>query len=411
LAGVRPSCSLEHALLTWAEQPQLRRRVQAIQSHDATTSGPHTGDLGVAVPPDRPYSASALQSFAALPYRYFVERVLGVRERERRAESASALLATEQGQVVHHALETALAARLEQTDGPLELTSIAEPLLTELLDALGLGYRRQAEHGRAEAIWANERDRWATELSIWWEHWRARIHDDWNPNPNRRRREPESLVPAPFLLAVEWSPNTDDEVFELDLELCRIPFVAAIDRIEIDPRRQRVNICDYKTGRPSWQSSLAAQLRAGVHLQLPLYARTVQQVLNHEPQRLRLPGPLEVGALRLEYLQRPLASAPGRPVTPQARGFTPESPLGVDAEGQIWTISQAAAGFTIAFVTAIEAGRFPLVVRTRSRRGPGRSDRLHELARVVPSDEQRAAGLPPALEPLPDPRQAREVVQ
>ncbi|HLT39105.1 MAG TPA: PD-(D/E)XK nuclease family protein [Enhygromyxa sp.] len=408
--GVRPTSPLELALLDWRSDPPLRRRIEAICSHDAPEVGAHTGELGVAVLADRPYSASALQSYAALPYRYFVERVIGLRERERAAESASGLLATEQGSVVHRAFETALSNRLAQVEGPLELATIAEPLLAELLDALAAGYRSRAEHGQAEAIWANERDRWATELRAWWQHWRTRLVEAWGPNPSRRKPEPEVLIPSPFLLAAEWSP-AGEQPLELDLGVRTIPFVAAVDRIEIDPLRQRLNVCDYKTGRPSWPSAIAAQLRAGVHLQLPLYALAVQQVVNAAPERLRLSGPLPVGSLRLEYLQRPLPSGSGRPSTPQTRGFAPDSPLGVDASGQIWTVGQTAAGFTLAFVTAIEAGRFPVVARTPQSRGRGRSDRLHELLRVVPDADERNTELPAALRPLPDPRAAREVVQ
>jgi hypothetical protein len=408
---VRPTSPLEHALLDWAADPQLRRRIEAIRSHDAPVVGSHTGVLGVAVPADRPYSASALQHYAALPYRYFVERVIGLGQRERAAESASALLATEQGSVVHRALETALEHRLARTEGPLELATIAEPLLAELLEALAVGYRRRAEHGQAEAIWANERDRWATELRAWWQHWHVRLLEAWGPNPNPKRKpEAEVLIPSPILLAAEWPLAVGDAPFELELGLRTIPFVGAVDRIEIDPLRQRLNVCDYKTGRPNWQSAVAADLRAGVHLQLPLYALAVQQIAKTSPERLRLSVPVPVGALRLEYLQRPRSSAPGRVVQPQARGFAPDSPLGVDQSGQIWTIRQAAAGFTLAFVTAIEAGRFPVVARTLTR-GRNRSDRLHELARVVLPASARQSELPPALRPLPDPRLAREVVQ
>jgi hypothetical protein len=129
------------------------------------------------------------------------------------------------------------------------------------------------------------------------------------------------------------------------------------------------------------------------------------------PERLHLPQPIPVGALRLEYLQRPLPRG-GKLVTPEARGFAPGQPLGLDASGQVWTIMGAAASFCLAFVNAIEAGQFPVVARapTHSFAG-GRSSRIDELARVVPSTEQRNSGLPPALQPLPDPRSAREVVQ
>src|SRR5690606_33752764 len=171
----------------------------------------------------------------------------------------------------------------------LELSAIADPLLAEVLEALALGYRKRAEHGQAEAIWASERDRWATELSVWWQHWRTRLVNAW-ANPNRRKQEADVLIPSPLLLATEWSPQADDAPFELDLGARTIPFVAALDRVEIDPVRQRLNVCDYKTGRPRWPAAISPQLRAGVHLQLPLYALAVEQVARDAPQRLRLSG-------------------------------------------------------------------------------------------------------------------------
>jgi len=413
-ATLRPTSPIERALIDWADDPELRRRVEAIRTHDAAGLGPHTGELGVTVAAARPYSASALQRYAALPYGYFVERVIGLRERERPAESASALLATEQGQVVHRALEAAFARRLAGVEHALELMTIVEPLRAEVLEALALGYRKRAEHGQAEAIWASERDRWAVELSIWWERWHTRLVEAWGPNPKPRKPEPDVLIPSGFLLATEWSPDTPEQPFELDLGPRTIPFVGAVDRIEIDPLRQRLNVCDYKTGRPQWPASISAQLRAGVHLQLPLYALAVEQIARTEPTRLRLSGPMPVGALRLEYLQRPLPSAPGRKVTPQVRGFAPTSPLGVDASGQVYTVREAAIGFTLAFVAAIEAGRFPVLTRMAIGRGRGRGDRLHELARVVGSAaavEPSGWALPPALAALPDAKLAREVVQ
>jgi hypothetical protein len=194
------------------------------------------------------------------------------------------------------------------------------------------------------------------------------------------------------------------------LPLRTIPFVAAVDRIELDPIRSRIDIVDYKTSRPRWPAELAAQLRAGVHLQLPLYALAVQQVVMANPERLRLTGPAVVGSLRLEYLQRPPTRA-GKLCKPEVRGFSPTQPLGLDASGQVWTIIDAAASFTTAFVEAIEAGQFPVVAREPGRRWQsGAGDRIEELARVIPSADRRRTGLPPALQPLPDARAAREVV-
>ncbi|WP_181234026.1 PD-(D/E)XK nuclease family protein [Enhygromyxa salina] len=424
-AGSEPSAPIEDRLVDWASEGELRRRVEAIRSHEAAGVGPHTGVLGVRVEPGVPYSASSLQRYAQLPYQYFVERVIGLRERQQVTDSQASLLATEQGQVVHRALETAHAARLAAGQGGLELASVSEPLLTEVLDALAQGYRKRAEHGQAEAIWASERERWAVELREWWQHWQQRLQAGWagpggeaarstgRAGTRRGRPEPEQLVPGMFLLAAEWSPVPEGaSSFELDLSLRTIPFVAVIDRVEFDPYRNRLDVVDFKTGRPRWASAIADQLRAGVHLQLPLYALAIQQVVAAAPERLHLPQPVPVGALRLEYLQRPLPRG-GKLITPEARGFAPGQPLGLDASGQVWTILGAAASFCLAFVTAIEAGRFPVVARAPGQRSfaGSRSSRIEELARVVPSAELRRTGLPPALSPLPDPRSAREVVQ
>lgn len=414
-----PTAPLERLLLDWSSEPELQRRVEAIRSHEAAEVGPHTGSLGVLVRPSVPYSASALQRYAAMPYRYFVERVVGLRERER-SDTATSLLASEQGQAVHRALESAHLALLAAGAGPVELASMSEALLASALAALSEGYRKRAEHGQAEAIWTNECERWAVELRAWWQQWTARMREGYGPNDpsrsgSRGRPEPEITIPGLFLLAVEWSPagvgaEGESEAFELKLPLRTIPFVAAVDRIELDPIRSRIDIVDYKTSRPRWPAELAAQLRAGVHLQLPLYAIAVNQIVTQTPERLRLPVPAPIAALRLEYLQRPATRA-GKLGKPEVRGFSPTQPLGVDASGQVWTIVDAAASFTTAFVDAIEAGQFPVVARESGRGRQGSGDRIEELARVIPSADRRRTNLPPALQPLPDARAAREVVQ
>ena len=390
----RASAPIERELIGFDRSAELSRRVEAIHSHESAFVGPHTGALGVTIAPAI-YSASSLQSYAQLPFRYFVERVLGLGQRETREAGAAGLLSNEQGQVVHQAIDRALADRLAGREEPLELASITGPLLDEVLAALDAGYRKRAEHGQAEAIWASERDRWVVELSAWWDSWATRLRRAWGPNEDGGRREADELVPAPFVLASEWSPS---EGFELELGPRTIPFAAAIDRIEIDPMRQRVNVCDYKTGMPQWPAALLAELRAGTNLQLGLYALAVEQVMRKDPAALRLPAPISVGALRLEYLKRPPPRSGSRPAPHVVRGFVPTMPLGLDARGNVWSVVQAAAGFTLAFVSAIEGGYFPVVGRTPpGQRIPPSARRIMEVARVVPSLDRRATGLPGVL--------------
>lgn len=393
----QPVAPLEHALLH--PVGELARRVEAIRTHEAGFVGPHTGLLGVAIPATT-YSASSLQTYAVLPFRYFVERVLGLGSRELDSPGEAGLRASEQGQVVHRAIDRALAQRLAATTGPLEVASIAEPLLHEALVALDAAYQQRAGQGQAEAIWASERDRWRVELSAWWQSWFERLRRAWGAGETQGPRELDEQVPGPFVLASEWSPPAG---FRLELGPRSIALSAAIDRLELDPSRGRVNVCDYKTGLPSWPGALLAELRAGTHLQLGLYALAVEQVLRSDPAALRL-GDLRtsvsVGALRLEYLKRPPPS-PGRPPAHAVRAFTPTLPIGLDPRGNAWTLAQATAGFTLAFVGAIEAGYFPVVARASAgKRLPRSAKRVLEVARVVPSLEQRETMLPGALTPI-----------
>lgn len=397
-ASVRPLAAIEQVLLD--PGGELARRVDAIRTHEAPLVGPHTGLLGVAIPPAT-YSATTLQSYAALPFRYFVERVLGLGQREVAEPGEEGLRASEQGQVVHRAIDRALAQRLATTSAPLETASIAEPLLHEALAALEQGYAQRAAQGQSEAIWASERDRWRDELSAWWMAWYERLRRAWGGGDPQQSREVDEQVPGPFVLASEWSPPPG---FRLELGPRSIAISAAIDRVELDPARQRVNVCDYKTGAPTWPGALLADLRAGTHLQLGLYALIVEQVLRSEPAALRLGElriPVSVGAMRLEFLKRP-PPQPGRLAQHAVVGVAPTMPLGLDARGNVWTLVQATAGFALAFVTAIEAGYFPVVSRSSARRRlPRSAKRILEVARVVPSHEQRTTMLPGALVPVP----------
>ncbi|MCA9701750.1 MAG: PD-(D/E)XK nuclease family protein, partial [Myxococcales bacterium] len=308
-----------------------------------------------------------------------------------------------------------------------ELASIQDPLLEEVLEELAAGYRRRAEHGQAQAIWTSERDRWATELRAWWQHWYTRLVADWSgaqtaadkdKSKGKRKPEPEQTVPGLFLAAAEWplAPPQSEQPFllrlaEPDGTPRAIPFAGVIDRVEVDPPRNRLIICDYKTGVPPFASALAAELRAGTHLQLPLYAIAVEQILGEDPQRLRMHAGARVGALRLEYLRRPPRFYGDGPADPVARGFAPDAPLGFDDQGREWTVREAAAAFALAFVFAMESGVYPLVARTPRRGRPGAGARMHELMRAVPGADQRPSALPPALHPPADPRRAREVVR
>ncbi|MFZ4580321.1 MAG: PD-(D/E)XK nuclease family protein [Myxococcota bacterium] len=145
------------------ESADLLRRRQALQSHLSGTAGPWTGALGVRPPVGvRGHSVSGLQRFACNPYRYFLEKVLGLREDE---ENDDSLDSREQGSALHTALELPMLGRVKH--GPFDLSQAPATLRDEILSGVELQYRTAAGDLLAEAVWTGDAERWAGELGLW----------------------------------------------------------------------------------------------------------------------------------------------------------------------------------------------------------------------------------------------------
>ena len=255
------------AVQTWvAEQAPERQaalnaatQVLNLRTHRAAGS-PFEGDLqdlgalfARRFGPDRPWSASRLESYRACPFLFFVGSVLGL---EPRGEPAEGLDARQLGNIYHRLLEAlhqapqvSDPADVEQLLGALE--AVADPMLE---------CAPKDEGFRATA---------------WWAQTRAEILEN-------VRRSLQALAEQPG----DFAPYQHEAVFGLGgappLTIYdddgRVSFClrGLIDRVDRAPDG-RLRVIDYKTGGPYAFTKKAVQ--KGKKLQLPLYALAAQEAL------------------------------------------------------------------------------------------------------------------------------------
>jgi RecB family exonuclease len=405
--------ALEAEVAIPERRPGLPERAAAIRAHETARVGPHTGELGVRVPPPRTYSVTGLQSFAILPYIYFVERVLGIAEAEQADDDLNPM---EQGGALHGALETAVREALDAAEGPVDVLKQDAALRSRTVERLTAEIVDRHAETLAPDVVEGDRGRWETELGLWWDDFLERAGAEPQPNAMkmpavqkkteekekkqaqlqkaaRKVEIAETLAPGNEVVAAEYQIGERDAPLAVDLGEGRtIAMTGRIDRIERDdrPGRRRLNIVDYKSGRPKSKNELESRLGDGSHLQLPLYARALEQQRAADPESLGGAGDTPVEALRLEFLKRRLDDK----VAPF--GIRLDREIGrVSATQEVLTVAQAAARFAAGFVDCIEQGHFPALERTdRQTRGPRRID---EVLRVL-LDEATETKLPKPLE-------------
>jgi len=164
---------LSDAPVSWLEwqvrhpDGELANRVAAVAKLHFEKEGTncHAGALGVTFKPPY-YSVSALQKFAALPYAYFLNYVLKLKEEK---EIEDSLDAAEQGTLLHSAMETPLRARL-QTKPPISVDVCKDRavLREQTQNALAEEYESGNDQVLSEAVWQGDRLRWQKELAEWW---------------------------------------------------------------------------------------------------------------------------------------------------------------------------------------------------------------------------------------------------
>ncbi|MEM7582281.1 MAG: PD-(D/E)XK nuclease family protein [Acidobacteriota bacterium] len=220
----------------------------------------------------RSYSPTALQRYAACPYRFLLYSIHGLRPREDavRLEQIDPLT---RGSLFHQ-IQFELFQELQQK-GLLSFEESTEHAINTALDEIVQRVAGQYYEDLAPAIdriWSTGIEELHTDLRGWI---RSRIADD------------ESWLPSRFEMAFGLAGNTVDTV-AADLRLADEPLGAAsvaggkllrgaIDLVEASPDGAVLRVTDHKTGKSPERKKLI--VGGGKALQPVLYALAAEQLL------------------------------------------------------------------------------------------------------------------------------------
>jgi RecB family exonuclease len=257
--------------------PGARRGLAAIRMREGTDAlTAYDGLLGRGVDPgSTPLAATALERYAACPFRYLLERVYGLAP----VEDPDRILAMEprdRGTLVHAILEATYARLAEARAFPLtrERLSEARKVFESVFDeACGEAERRGVTG--LPALWAGERARLHAELL-------SALEAEADAAGG-----PDSWIPTRFEAAfgVEWRDGAGAPLAYRLSDGTEIQVCGTIDRIDVSADEQRVRVLDYKTGRVR-TARTPDRLGRGRALQLPIYRLAAEALLLAEGRRL-----------------------------------------------------------------------------------------------------------------------------
>jgi RecB family exonuclease len=280
--GIEPASEQEYdlrSLLRWrsnrrpvtehyvvANTPPLRAGLSAELARTSASLTRWDGRLpeGAAPAPsaERAISPTALQSWAACPFRYFLGHVLRVSETEKPEETLT-LSALERGNLIHRALEEFVREAPPRAT-PDQPWSAEE---WDLLLAIGERLCHEAEQAGL------------TGQPLLWKLARERILRDLAGFLNKDEELRAELGVVPAEVELSFGLRDADEPLVLSLEDGRsIAFRGRIDRVDRAPDGSRLLVLDYKTGSTSIYTRLHIDpVRRGKLLQLPIYALAARQ--------------------------------------------------------------------------------------------------------------------------------------
>jgi ATP-dependent helicase/nuclease subunit B len=213
----------------------------------------------------RAMSATGLQSWAACPFRFFLERVLRVRSSEA-PDDRWTIDAAARGTLVHQVLEeflrglagaeTPLGTRPYTEDDRQVLRAIADRRFDEL---------RQSGLAGNPLIWeATAADVWA-DLEMF-------LHED------QAWRAGRGWQPARFEQRFGFDDDESWPALEIEASGLTLRFRGQIDRIDLAAQDDRAQLYDYKTGKSEAYKDLATDpVIGGRALQLALYSEVAQR--------------------------------------------------------------------------------------------------------------------------------------
>jgi ATP-dependent helicase/nuclease subunit B len=215
------------------------------------------GEWPALVPnPDRPVSATALETWATCPFKYLLAQILRVREVPR-PEELDTISPLDRGSLVHAVLEEFLRTAPPRTSPPQPWSASDYRQLLEIA-------ARQCDRVEAAGLTGHPR-RWTLE--------RRRIRRELLEvlDQDVALRTEHDVVPMPDGLERAFGLDGGDPPVEVEVDGRRVAFRGRIDRIDRSPDGAHAVVWDYKTGR-SEQRIGDDPLAAGTRLQLPIYA-------------------------------------------------------------------------------------------------------------------------------------------
>ena len=238
-------------------------------------------------PGERIYSATALQAFAACPYRFYLRSIVGLEPREV-PEPIEELSPMQRGSLIHRVQFAASHALREAGLFPLDAPEL--PRALALLDAAldrAIADLREELVPAIERVWADGVARMRKDLHQWL---RRLVGERWIPSHF------ELTFGLPEVDARDRDPASRPAPVELG---CGLRLRGAIDVVEQSGRRVRAT--DHKTGRPPPDRHLV--IGGGEALQPVLYGLVLAQLLpDREVDSGRLYFCTERGGFREEVV-------------------------------------------------------------------------------------------------------------
>lgn len=255
-------------------QHQARWHSPKLTSFDGVL-GPDTLDaLSERVGADRPLSPTGLESYASCPYRFFLEKVIGLKELEE-PEAVERIDALNRGSLIHRVLQRFL----EELGGARPSDSRRAADVRKLLEIAGEECRLVEERGLTgyPVLWRHDRRSLLEDLASWYEH---------ESDDEENGRYDKAAYEVRFGRAwadEETSPMSIDDPIEIDADGARLRLHGRIDRLEWSTGKRGFRVIDYKSGS-TWGAPETDSVEGGRALQLPLYLLAGAQLLDRRPQ-------------------------------------------------------------------------------------------------------------------------------
>ena len=234
-------------------------------------------------PRERAYSPTALQQFAACPYRFYLHGLIRLRRRER-FEPLEQMDPLTRGSLYHQVQFELLTLLKDRRLLPMqgrrhdpEYVETLHRLTDQCLDAVAERYEEELAPA-IPRVWRSEVENLKLDLRGWI---RARL----------AAAEQEPWVPTRFELAFGLRADDahDPESSEQEVEIAggrRLR--GSVDLVEEDPQHRTLRITDHKTGRPRRPKGRRLYVAGGELLQPLLYSLVVEGLLDRPVESGRL---------------------------------------------------------------------------------------------------------------------------